>query len=131
MTSNPIILYSMITSLKEEIKSNKIDVNSPYALVAKTMELLEKFEYLSGEEKKRYVIIILEELAKGEDGIINTVDDLIPEKTQNRLKLILLQNMVEDVIRLVCDASKGKININKTVTVVKQNCTLFRLFCCN
>jgi hypothetical protein len=101
--------------IKKAIKDSKIDVYSPYSVVVKTMELLENVKGLSGGEKKKYIIAAIEEVAKGDDGIAGTADDLIPVSTVNKLKLMVEQDLVGDTIDLIVDATKGEFNLNKAI----------------
>jgi DNA-directed RNA polymerase subunit F len=114
---DPVILHSVLGCLKQSIKNIEVDVRSAFSLIAKAMEYLEKFENLSGAEKRAYIVIIVEVLAKGDDGIAGTADDLIPENTVQALKTLLTTNLVEDAVQVITDATKGKLDLNKAKDV--------------
>lgn len=111
----PLILQSIIMLIKKAIKESKIDVYSPYSIIVKTMELLEHVKGMSGSDKKKYIVTAIEEVAKGDDGIAGTADDLIPLSTVNKLKLMVEQDLIGDTIDLVVEATKGELNLNKAI----------------
>lgn len=110
---NPVILQSLITSLQDLLENKQVNVNSAMCIIAKGMELMDNFKDVSGSEKKKYLIKTIEIVAKGKDGVFGTADDLIPESTAKTLTLFLEQNLIEDTVQLLMDASKGKLNLNQ------------------
>jgi hypothetical protein len=107
------ILYDRIKSL---IGDKKITILNSIQLLTLLIEEVEKFGNLYGNEKKQYVINTLEEIAKGDDGIIGTDDDIIPEYIYESLKILIESNLISDII-------DNMINIyNKSS---KKSC-----FCC-
>lgn len=107
------ILYDRIKSI---IDNKKITILNSIQLLTLLIDEVEKIGNLYGNEKKQYVINTLEEIAKGDDGIIGTDDDIIPEYIYESLKILIESNLISDII-------DNMINIyNKSS---KKSC-----FCC-
>lgn len=120
-----LILNSFILTIKQAIRDKKIPVDNPFSIITKAMEILEKVKGLPGAEKKLYIMRAIEIVAKGEDGIFGTADDLIPERTVIALKNMIEQDIIGDTIQLITDASKGKFDINQTKSLVSSIVNLF------
>ena len=120
-----LVLNSFIITMKQAIRDKKINVDNPLIVITKAMEILEHVNGLSGKEKKMYIIQTIETIAKGDDGIFGTADDLIPERTIRALKTFIEQDIIGDTIQLVTDISKGKFEINK---VQKLDMSCFNIF---
>uniref|UniRef100_A0A6C0M0D8 Uncharacterized protein n=1 Tax=viral metagenome TaxID=1070528 RepID=A0A6C0M0D8_9ZZZZ len=120
-----LVLNSFIITMKQAIRDKKINVDNPLIVITKAMEILEHVNGLSGKEKKMYIIQTIETIAKGDDGIFGTADDLIPERTIRALKTFIEQDIIGDTIQLVTDVSKGKFDINK---VQKLGISCFNIF---
>jgi hypothetical protein len=120
-----LVLNSFIITMKQAIRDKKINVDNPLIVITKAMEILEHVNGLSGKEKKMYIIQTIETIAKGDDGIFGTADDLIPERTIRALKTFIEQDIIGDTIQLVTDISKGKFEINK---VQKLGMSCFNIF---
>jgi hypothetical protein len=60
----------------------------------------------------------IQEIAKGEDMIIGTSDDTISPEVVNSLITMIKNNLLDEVIDIVCLASKGEFNVNK----IKKTC---------
>lgn len=114
MEADDIILNSFILTIKQAIREKKIPTDNPMLIITRCMELLEHVKGLNGKEKKLYIVKAIEAVAKGDDGIFGTADDLLPERTIRALQTLVEQDIVSDTIQLVIDASKGKYDINKT-----------------
>ena len=117
----PHILNSLILCLKSNIKNKNIDTSSALKIITLSMELIEEYPDLTSEEKKLYIITALEEIAKGNDNISGTEDDALTPECLESLKLIINNNLISDIITIICDASKGNFNINK----IKKTCFSF------
>lgn len=113
--TDPLILRNIMNTLKVNIMQRKVDPMSAFAIVARGMELLETYKQLSGEQKKDYIIAVVQDLAKGADGIPGTKDDLLPQSTVNALGALLRENILANFISILIDATKGKVNINNVV----------------
>ena len=109
----PNILNSLIVSIKNCIKNTSIDTSSCFKIITISIEMIENYDNLTGEEKKNYIILAIETIAKGDDNIAGTADDLLDETIVKSLKFILQNNYISEIIDIICKASKGDININK------------------
>jgi len=110
---NNDILKSLITSIKNNIKNKNIDTSSCFKIIILSIEIIENYNTLTGEEKKNYIILAIENIAKGEDNISGTEDDLLDETIVSSLVFILKNNYINEIIDIVFKASRGGININK------------------
>lgn len=115
MTLDPVVLKSLSDKLRYSILQRKIDSKSAFSIVVKGMEILDNYKQLSGQQKKEYIFAVVEELAKGADGISGTKDDILPPATVNALGALIRENILEGFIGIISDATKGKFDINKTV----------------
>ena len=97
------------------------------SIIRKGMEIVDKYPSLTGEERKRLLINVLTHVAKGSDGVFGTDDDVLPEATVKQICVLLEGNLVENVIDIIIDASKGNFDINKATVVVQQSCAFVRI----
>ena len=89
------LLYDKIKSV---ISDKKISILNSIQLLTLLIEEVEKFDNMYGNEKKQYVINTLEEIAKGDDGILGTEDDIIPPYIYESLKILIESNLISDII---------------------------------
>jgi hypothetical protein len=106
------ILQKLIISIRQAIKNQSIDTSSAIKLIVISMEIIESFN-INNIDKKEYVIIAIQEIAKGEDLIFGTSDDTISPLVVDSLIEMINRNLIGEVIDIVCLASKGEFNVNK------------------
>jgi hypothetical protein len=111
------ILQTFVTTIRDSIKNNSIDTSSAMKLIVISMEIIESFD-VNNNDKKEYVIMAIQEIAKGDDMIIGTSDDTISPEVVKSLITMINDNLLEEVIDIVCLASKGEFNVNK----IKKTC---------
>jgi hypothetical protein len=111
------ILQTFITSIRNAIKNKSIDTSSAMKLIVISMEIIESFD-VNNNDKKEYVIMAIQEIAKGEDMIIGTSDDTISPEVVKSLIIMINTNLLDEVVDIVCLASKGEFNVNK----IKKTC---------
>jgi len=109
------------------IHYKELNVDSSMSIIRKGMEIVDKYPSLTGEERKRLLINVLTRVAKGSDGVFGTDDDVLPEATVKQICVLLEGNLVENVIDIIVDASKGHFDINKAEVVVQQSCALVKI----
>jgi hypothetical protein len=114
---DPQILQTFVTSIRNAIKNNSIDTSSAMKLIVISMEIIESFN-VDNNDKKEYVIMAIQEIAKGEDMIIGSSDDTISPEVVKSLITMINTNLLDEVIDIVCLASKGEFNVNK----IKKTC---------
>jgi hypothetical protein len=115
---DPILLIKIINSFKKFFKGKKINYTT---LIVNGMEIIEKNKKLDGSIKKKYLIIAIGELAKGIDNISGTEDDIISLENMIILKKLIDENLLEDMIDIIADVSKGLFDINQSS---KSRCRL-------
>jgi hypothetical protein len=120
------LLPDLVINLIKAIEQRQVDVNNAYQIIVKGMELIDAVPGLRGEKKKDLIVSLIKAVAGGKDRIQGTPDDLIPEKTVQQLELLLKENMIEDTIQVVIDATKGKFDINRANKLL----SLFHKMCC-
>jgi len=102
------------------INNNNIDIKtlSPIKLITILMEHIETIKNINGEEKKKYVIRIL-------NDFINTDDNIFIKANNNNLiiniKLLLDSKVVSDIIDTVVLCVDGAVNINNQI---KSSCCI-------
>lgn len=115
------VVTEQLTSI---IKSNKVDTSSPFAIVAKGMEIVNQFPSMNGHEKKALLMKVLRQIAAGKDGIEGTADDLLPMKTLDAIQMMLDKDLVSDFANVASDIAKGKINLQKVVETAQKSVPL-------
>jgi hypothetical protein len=111
------ILQTFITTIRDAIKNKSVDTSSAMKLIVISMEIIESFD-VNNNDKKEYVIIAIQEIAKGDDMIMGTSDDIISPEVVQSLTAMINSNLLDEVIDIVCLASKGEFNVNK----IKKTC---------
>lgn len=94
------------------LKNNKIDINSPFAIITKSMEVVNSFQHFNGHEKKALVLRVLKKIAAGKDGIAGTEDDIIPPKVMEQIQKLLESGLVDDYTKVLSDVVKGKFDFD-------------------
>lgn len=106
--------------IENHIINNNIDIKtlSPIKLITILMEHIETIKNINGEEKKNYVIRIL-------NDFINTDDNIFIKANNNNLiiniKLLLDSKVVSDIIDTVVLCVDGAVNINNQI---KSSCCI-------
>jgi len=103
MMNNKDIIYNKIL---ESIKKNKITLKSAFLLITVIMEEVEKIKNLTGDDKKLYVIEILNTI------VSNGNDDLIPPFICNSVKTLIDNGTIGLIIDSIVYTTNNKININ-------------------
>ena len=103
--------------LTAALKSNEVKLDSVMAIIAKGMEIAERFKYLDGKLKKKLLLEVITRVAAGADGVAGTADDLIPATTMSTLKMMLEGDLVEQTVDLVSDIARGRFNIGSAVAL--------------
>lgn len=108
-------LSTLIGELLVNLKTNNKTVNNVVDIITVCMELVEKYPNLVGQEKSDLVIKVLEEIAKGPDGILGSSDDIIPANIIEILKTVLSLGIVQNIIDQIIRATKGQLTLNNAV----------------
>lgn len=107
---------ALIAKILSAISAKTVVISNPYDIIITGMTILEKYPLMTGEQKQTMLIKALDALAKGPDGVSGTPDDVIPASIIKALDIMLENNLVPSVITIISDASKGKFDINLTVS---------------
>lgn len=98
--------------LREEItdiiKTRKIEVDDAFTLIAIGIQILIKYKTLTGQQKQDILVAVLEDIAKGNDGVFGTADDVIPEKVWNQVEVLLSSGIVTSAIQVCYSLFTGK-----------------------
>jgi hypothetical protein len=117
---------TVASQLAEAVSSNKINIASPFAVVTKTMEIIQTFPNLNGYEKKALLMKTLREVAAGKDGVLGTDDDLLPPRTVEGIQVLLDKDLMEDLTSTVLDIAKGKVNFKKVAETAKKSLPILK-----
>lgn len=115
-----ILELEVSLEIRKAIESKQLNTQSAMAIVKKGMELMDKYKHLTGQEKKELLIKVLENISAGNDGIIGTDDDILPQETVTAMKTILDGKLVGDIIDTIVSAVRGDFDIQKATQVVQE-----------
>ena len=114
------ITTEIVQGLREAAASRTDLAANPMNIIGIGMEFMKRYPTLSGNEKKALLVKALTSFAAGEDGILGTSDDKVPKSVVDVVAALVQGNLINDVISLVADASKGRFNTAKAIEVTKQ-----------
>lgn len=120
MANNALLIAKLALSLQESIVNKEFEGKSPIAIVTKGMELINDVPELLGTSKKNILIQVIERIAAGKDNVLGTDDDLLSKETVEIFRLILDNHIIEGIIDVVVDASKGKFHIGKAAALAQN-----------
>lgn len=105
-------LTPLYTKLRQEItdivKTRKIEVNDALTLVVVGIQILNKSKNLSGKEKQKVLMTVLEDIAKGNDGQFGTADDVIPEVVWKQIEMLMSSGMIQSAINVCYSLLTGR-----------------------
>jgi len=87
-------------------------------LIVICIEIIENMENMENIDKKQYVILAITKIAYGDDLISGTSDDTISPQVLESLIVMINRDIINEVIDIICLASKGNIDVNK----IKKTC---------
>lgn len=118
-TTKSIIYKQVLLDLKDSLEGTSVNVKSLHLIIKMVMEIIEGTP-IRGTEQKELAIKVLRQL------FIDFTDDDI----ESTLIELLDAGVIGNLIDLITDASKGKLNINKIVKT-STSCIKFLipLFC--
>jgi len=115
-----VITTEVVQGLRDAIANRADLISNPMNIVGVGMQLMNKYPTLSGTEKKALLIKGLTSLASGKDGILGTADDVIPKPIIDTITTLVQGNLINDVIGLLVDTSKGRFDITKAIGVAME-----------
>lgn len=123
-----ILELEVSLEIRKAIESKELNIQSAMTIVKKGMELMDKYKHLSGKEKKDLLIKVLDNISAGNDGIIGTDDDILPQETVAAMRTILDGKLIEDIIDTMISVARGDINIEKISNVAEKSTTVCKGF---
>ena len=123
-----ILELEVSLEIRKAIESKQLNTQSAMAIIKKGMELMEKYNHLSGKDKKDLLIKVLENISAGNDGIIGTDDDILPQETVLAMKTILDGKLVGDIIDTIVSAVRGDIDMKKITQVAQETTKVVKGF---
>ena len=114
---NKEVIYNYIYN---QLKNKKVSLTSSVSIIALIVEEVEKINNLNGDQKKQYVVEIIKMIVSGEDGKLNTADDLIPPAISSVLFAVIENEAIYIIIDSLIYSTNNKLNVNKS-----SNCCSF------
>lgn len=112
------IVMDVTDGLRNAITSRADLVCNPMNVVGVGMQLINKYSVLSGTEKKTLLVKCLHNIAAGKDGVLGTADDTIPKPIVDAITKLIEGNLMDGVISLVADVTKGRFNTKEAKKAV-------------
>lgn len=85
------------------------------------LTFINEYDDLSIKEKKELLVSLLEDIASGKDGVLDTDDDVLPYSVVEGIRLLIDTNLIPSIIDLVCQSvhlKTGKTVCNVFVALV-------------
>jgi hypothetical protein len=114
------LIQSVYTQITEIIKSNQIDVNSPFSIITKSMEVISTLQELNGHQKKALLLRTLKDIAAGTDRVAGTSDDVIPAKVIEEITKMMDSGLIDDYVKIILDVAQGKFTFARAVDVAAK-----------
>lgn len=95
------------SELKQAIADERVTVDDAVTLVAHGMQLMDRYETMSGSDKAHNLLLILEEIAKGPDGEWGTDDDLLSPMVWNGVKTLIETGILQAIVKVIAQIRKG------------------------
>ena len=108
-----VVFFDTLERLKHDIVNIELNVVSIALILKKSMELVEDLGEIRGTEQKPFAISLVRELLSRSD---------IEQDIKSSCISVIEMGVLDSVVDIVVDATKGKININKLKKKV--------FFCC-
>ena len=110
------------------LMNKKLNVSNATSFIRDSISLIDKtspdYEKLTATERKKIIVEMIENIAKGPDGILGTNDDLIPKETIEQLTYFLKdKTVIEDIIDLCLMKNKKSVSFFiRLVTCSYKSC---------
>lgn len=126
--STKTIEIEIALAVRKALESKVLDAGSAMSIVRKGMELLNMYPALKGTEKKAVLIRVLEQVSAGNDGVLGTDDDLLPEPTLKAIKSLLDGDLIGDIVDTFVALTKGGVGAVDSGKVMRIFARLKDLF---
>jgi hypothetical protein len=103
----------VVSILHKMLLEKKVNIANAIDLISITMVEVGKFNKISMDDKKMLACDIIQEFAKGADGIEGTKDDLLPKVVVKGIQSMIEHDLITSTINVIVDASKGRLTVDK------------------
>tara|TARA_B100001769_G_scaffold271479_1_gene264307 strand:- start:729 stop:1169 length:441 start_codon:yes stop_codon:yes gene_type:complete len=107
---NKTLYNNCLNKIKNKLSILEIHLNNIHLLIKYVMETIEETE-LKGIDQKKLALAIIQDI----------ISEIKNEDEKKRLQELLHNNTISNIIELIVDATKGKINVNN-ISLIAGNC---------
>tara|TARA_B100000902_G_scaffold163751_1_gene158895 strand:- start:2413 stop:2832 length:420 start_codon:yes stop_codon:yes gene_type:complete len=107
---NKTLYNNCLNKIKNKLSILEIHLNNIHLLIKYVMETIEETE-LKGIDQKKLALAIIQDI----------ISEIKNEDEKKTLLELLHNNTISNIIDLIVDATKGKINVNN-ISLVAGNC---------
>lgn len=115
--------------IQEAITTGHISITNSFMLIFHGIKIVEKYKNLSGKQKSELLMSVIEDIAKGADGIAGTEDDLISQEVIKEINVLVSSGLLSSSISVIYSAFKGKLKQSVCSTLHDKNKSWIRCFC--
>lgn len=101
----------------EKVAHEKIKLENPIDVLRSLWYIVDGFGNLSKDDKKKIVILLIEDIAAGKDGILDTEDDIIPYHILKPIIRMIECDLITSTIDLICEATHMKTGVTMSMYV--------------
>lgn len=119
----------LLRHVSERLVSPDCKTENALDILKVLMQMVDKYNHLTKQEKKQLIIQLFEDVASGKDGILGTVDDLIPPYAVNGMRVMIESELLDKTIEVIYEATVG--NVLQTYSFAnKISQCFYSLMCC-
>lgn len=107
---NRTLYNNCLNRIKNKLSILDTHLNNIHLLIKYVMETIEETE-LKGIDQKKLALAIIQDI----------ISEIKNEDEKKRLQELLHNNTISNIIELIVDATKGKINVNN-ISLIAGNC---------
>jgi hypothetical protein len=108
----------------------EVKIENPIDVLKSLWYVIDGFGNMSNEEKKKVLIAAIEDIAAGQDGILNTADDIIPNHVLRGIEIMIECDMITSTIDLICETTHIKTGITFSMYVFQIVSGILCCSCC-
>lgn len=109
----------------EKVSNERIKLENPLDVLKSLWHIVDKLGHLSNNDKKKVIILLIEDVAAGKDGILDTDDDIIPSNIVKLMIMMIECDMITSTIDLICEVTQIKTSVTMSMYVFQ----LLSYFC--
>ena len=101
-------IYDIVhADFKAAIADDRISVSDAITLVAHGLQMMDRFPHLSVDERMTLLLRVLEDIAKGPDGLWGTDDDLLSPMVWNGVRVLIEGGLLQATVRVISRIMRG------------------------